>query len=1772
MSNLNSEDILHSHDDADNSSTLDSISTIRRLRTKLLDLTGSNRLLNFKYTRRTIRFVSPNSDQLHSILSRGDSINLKYIPLPEIEENATPSAKDCAVQLDISTSYDVTTSDETADDLQTLLFPKDLERVARILYNDNKLAVEESGNHSLYLVNGFLQYHSSENTDAPSQVAPLLIIPVSLNRVGVNPTTGLYTYSLKALDEDELVHENNCLREKLNYEFGFQLPKFEENFTPSDYFKVVTDACSQRKNWSVLPQLTLCLLSFKKISLWSDLDIDKNPEILDHPLMKKIFGFGNTDQLSNEGSSDEYEIDSHPLAELPIIYDADSSQHSALIDALEGKNLVIVGPPGTGKSQTITNLIALGMSQGKRVLFVSEKKAALEVVYKRLELAGLSPFCLELHSNKSSKKDVLDSLEKRMIYRSLKTKELSEELTNLRNMKKRLNSYASTVNQSIGISGDTSLHKIIWKLEKNRQSLGNIADALQLITWEEAFNWNQQDLNQRRQLINEYVSSCTSLDVELDEHPLNGVKIHSSSPSEKRLIENTIIKIITAFDGLIASLNSFETTFDSFSLNACKEWLDKLEMPQSISMESPITIRDCEAKSFNQFSTHLIESTYRQIQALDILLRESKKIHLPRLAEIEMLPLSGRLCENISISQLHNLRSEIESALKCLASLTQFCTLEKLKAFSESLNFKLDRLDYSTSVIGELKLQVNSILSNLNVTQFSPFIGSADFASIKHAINETKLASDELEKTTNILKPLCNDLKLKQNDSNYSDILHNFKIIFEKYPSILLEINLDNAETFTTLASLELICLKQKNPSLNFKLDSLPSVVALETLIQKIRSPNLWSFFSNSYRHAKKSYNRMLLNERIPVDSHEVTELIEWCKLRDKFIENHSDTPLLIDLITNSHRTDELNALIEWYRKIRSLLQRTLIETSNSIFPTNESIISIIKNSPSIDRTLSLRTTISNNLETLTQAVTSLENLSVCSKSVVSNDVSFENLALSSSAWENSLILLKKLGYSNQINSCHDLRTALNEQLHEINQILSRYSHASTLNYSLREIQSFAEAHKNYIALYDQLCTNELLKSLELDDHLLNIDKLNLLKNSFAQALSIKELNLPTEFECIILHDITKIDSVRLFFKELIDYSNEIRVETQTLMSAGLSHENLNQDSDVFEICKVEKTKKDLEEILINLDALENWSTYCVTKDECFSLGLSELILIFESNKFPSNLLIDAFDYIYHNSCINAVYKEIPKRSLPSGSTLDDLRSRFAELDQKIVNLNGSQLAFEIARREIPLGRRAAKASDQTGLVLIQHEISKKKRHIPIRKLLTQAGEAAQALKPCFLMSPLAVAQYIPKGTIHFDLLIIDEASQMRLPESFGSILRSKQMVVVGDPKQLPPTNFFEKNDDDIDDNDEIAAIEDGVESILDRCMQVFNTPRLLRWHYRSHHESLISFSNYHFYDNRLIVMPSYQTLDPSIGLQHHYIADAIYLDRTNRIEAERLVEAVEAELLKRTTYSVGIVALNNPQRDLINELFQQRLNENSALREIVEQLDTAGHEVFIKNLENVQGDERDVIFISTVYGKPPSSSVVRQTFGPINGASGWRRLNVLFTRARRRIELYTSLRSEDIVISEKSALGLKVLKNYLYFAETKEINRIHTYTGEADSPFETAVADFLIRNGYEVQLQLGVNGFWIDIVVKHPENMNTYLAAIECDGATYHSSRSARDRDRIRQTLLENQGWKGKIFRIWSTDWFNSPLKQGNKLLDFLADLRFNASDSLQCSSEANR
>jgi very-short-patch-repair endonuclease/DNA polymerase III delta prime subunit len=443
-------------------------------------------------------------------------------------------------------------------------------------------------------------------------------------------------------------------------------------------------------------------------------------------------------------------------------------------------------------------------------------------------------------------------------------------------------------------------------------------------------------------------------------------------------------------------------------------------------------------------------------------------------------------------------------------------------------------------------------------------------------------------------------------------------------------------------------------------------------------------------------------------------------------------------------------------------------------------------------------------------------------------------------------------------------------------------------------------------------------------------------------------------------------------------------------------------------------------------------------------------------------------------------------------------------------------------------------------IAIIRREMNKKRRLMPIRKLIKEAGRAIQQIKPVFMMSPMSVATYLEQQAVDFDVVIFDEASQVKVVDAMGALLRGKQAVVVGDTKQMPPTDFFSRALE-LDEDEAEASQTADIESILGMFLAQGAPERMLRWHYRSRHDSLIAVSNEEFYEGKLMIFPSPGVNPYASGLKFRHLPDTTYDrggSRTNAGEARAVAEAVMLHARERPQLTLGVVAFSTAQRDCLLLEVERLRRENPETEAFFTAERADGETFFIKNLENVQGDERDIIFISIGYGMTAAGRL-SQSFGPINREGGERRLNVLITRSRLGMEVFANFTGDMLQTTATTPFGVRALKNFLTFAESGNLQRHHETGRSADSPFEKQVLAAITAMGYEVEPQVGSAGFFIDLAVRDPGKPGRYALAVECDGASYHSSASARDRDRLRQDVLEGLGWR--FHRIWSTDWFRN-------------------------------
>jgi very-short-patch-repair endonuclease len=538
------------------------------------------------------------------------------------------------------------------------------------------------------------------------------------------------------------------------------------------------------------------------------------------------------------------------------------------------------------------------------------------------------------------------------------------------------------------------------------------------------------------------------------------------------------------------------------------------------------------------------------------------------------------------------------------------------------------------------------------------------------------------------------------------------------------------------------------------------------------------------------------------------------------------------------------------------------------------------------------------------------------------------------------------------------------------------------------------------------------------------------------------------------------------------------------------------------------------------------WCACQQALDVARDAGLSDLVERIVTGEIAAEAAADALEVGYARWWIDAVVDAEPALRGFVSERHEETIARFRKADERVARLSRAVVARRLGERIPP---RTAFGSD-VEFGLLNHEISKKKRHLPLRQLFSRMPNALQKIAPCMMMSPLSIAQFLPAEAKPFD-----EASQIPVWDAVGAIARGAQVIVAGDPKQLPPTSFFDRSASDDGDADDIEDLE----SILDECLGASVPFKRLAWHYRSRRESLIAFSNERYYDGQLVTFPAPETQDRAVRYVH--VPDGVYErggGRVNRAEAQSVVDEVTRRLLAAgARESLGVVTFNSEQQRLIENLLDAARRAHPSIEPFF--ASTAREPVFVKNLESVQGDERDVILFSVGYG-PDASGRVAQNFGPLNRDGGPRRLNVAITRARSELLVFATLRPEQIDLSRSRAAGVRDFKHFLEFAERGAqalAQAAAPLDRDADSDFEREVRAGLEAQGWSVHPQVGVSGLRIDLGVVHPQAPGRYLAGVECDGATYHRSATARDRDRLRQAALENLGWR--ILRVWSTDWW---------------------------------
>ena len=1716
---------------------------IEEARKKLLDMSMRNSLLNFKHSSSSIRhcrIVDANVNYVFSRLLNGGEFLLKHLPeipsepqdeqtpefkqaleralvcdekylkqLEKLEENDDDNLKEkiirelkdrireqlglperkapnytafrWAKEIGINPDYDNKISIENPNrenkpELQTLFFEdefnKKIKNIQRIIKSDN----EEKGANTFYVAVGFLEWTVSPTSSEDIKQAPLLLIRLNFieNKEKKQKTKKDKSINYYVEAADTSIQVNLPLQKKLK-EYNIILPEFTGEDTPDSYFSKVEETIKSQKGWRVRRYITVGRFIFSRIAMYEDLDTSKNWNYTGNSGITQIFR-----PKPGAPTSSDYDIDKDEEAkESILISPADISQHTTIIEANKGKSMVIQGPPGTGKSQTITNLIANALYQGKKVLFVSEKKAALDVVHKRLKNAKLEDFCLELHSDKTNKKNIVENLKSnytkyfgRNIDEPLISKKTLDLLKNRKNQLREYYDFLQTPVENVdvesvynkNVNSRVSICDIIWKIK----DIENILKS-------EATNFYSSNLSTSGPIsANRFNEIHRELD-ELSSAYIAFTDSFQNSPNTFYFDFNNIKS--SDVEAIFKKLQQLLYLIDKVAPNIQNKLSDFL-MPECITIDSILNLSEWgnsiqELRNSFKIDHAILRflNTREKIEQLDEILNDIK----------EYAGYKREVDKNVSgDNAVSFFKTCVEKQHICKTLQNYSLSYEQYK-INDFLNLKKDLISFKNNL--HTLFYATSILFNTQSCSSNYLFLTADVLEIIskisfEAFNYLNTKEAKLPSTIIVLQKLLEDKRLINSLKSELSIIKNIdNISYEKFQ-------------------------KQYNEFTN---RGILSSLSPNHLINKFSINNLFKKKVSS--NEKNNY---------------LSELLKFLSLREKINDNENYKEFL------PYSIEKIENIIQASQLYQNLLKLSFTQLGGSVNEFGEFLRNIeIEKLSELTSCINSFTPSSLNYGELEKCFSNCSNLNEYEQTINKIISSIDEYLDSFSNKFKSDLNLSEIGYF--LSNC---------------QKVCDYNHVIKKKICLLGHHEIVEKLKNKKGIIEIRNTCEYAKKM-----LMNSLKLDVKTKLFSDENEriIEELNKNVEE---VLSDIKQI---KLF---LSDIHSQIRIKYENYVSKAKS---------LFSL-----TFTDYSTILKDLLKLKDYAYcrahYVQLRKQSQNKEYNKIIDIIESieskdiQKELYNRLKECFDYVFYLSLLkeyaNEEWDNFEKEKFSK------ICNEIRELDEKIYEEYQKMLISSLVKNISTYKNEEniiGQSNGQTGLSFIRAMNVKRLR--PLREIIFRAGKAIQLMKPCFLMSPLSVAQYLTPNEIEFDLLIIDEASQMYFEEALGSLLRCKQYVIVGDENQLPPSSFFQKSILDDDYSDDTDDINKENHSILETCRLCnFNSYELL-WHYRSHDDALINFSNQRFYNGDLNVFPS--IIDPTekkkyeSGIEYYYDSEATYKSgkKQNEKEAQNIINAISKFVKKHPDKSLGVVAMNSSQQILLEHEKDILLDEDKSFREYVHKWANTQEPFFIKNLENVQGDERDYIFISTVYGpETPGARIDQRGLGPINGVYGHRRLNVLITRAKYGIKLFTSIKASNINVTQASNRGVVEFQKYLAYAETGKLELGELTNHAPDSPFEIAVKSVLEKYGYQVDAQVGCKGFRIDLAVKHPKNTAIYALGIECDGASYHSSKSARDRDCIRQSILEGAGWV--IYRIWSTDWYHNYDHEIEKLLKYIEEI----------------
>ncbi|SHK25733.1 Part of AAA domain-containing protein [Pseudonocardia thermophila] len=1569
---------------------------VRSWRDGLVNLTRSNRLLNFPVRKTSaVRIMDPQPAEVvrrlgagEAFTFRGAAVEMSKEPLP----GPTPENRRIAV-------------------LRSPMPHKDMASTLRSLMRKSHQEYLDRGLRILYLAIGTLEWADETGTAFSS---PLLLVPVELENTGPRQLP-----LLRGTEDDPLI--NPALTLKLG-EMGIELPGLgseaaDEIVDPATVRARIETAVAGKRGWRVEDGVVLSYFTFAKEAMYRDL-LENEEIIAAHPVVTALAAGGRGVPVGDFGFDEIADSDIDrvvPADRIPLVLDADSSQRACIAAAVEGRSFVMDGPPGTGKSQTIANMIGALLHAGRTVLFVSEKAAALDVVRDRLTEVGLGAYLLELHSSKATRKEVAAELGRALKTRPVARAGLSDsDREGLLERQEKLNRYVAAMNEPRAPL-NVSLHSVIGRLS----GLAEVPSAPRMAL-------PVRDLTP--QVFGEIMRTAEDLArawrpaEQGSTYLWRGVRPVHAIPARLLAAERSL-------DDLLAVLETNAPVVEAFGFGSLADGERLAALLEHYAARPAVPAR------------WITDATAAEITGVVDRLTDGIRTVHERRGHVALE--AGAPWERIPRAD-----GAVEEALRLLDGMAP-PALEVDELTGDALDALLDRLRNDVWLLGKTQAELADIAAVLQLPVPS------SFPEIDQLLSVAAIANEQDRPEAGWLSPRGRAVARQA----VSDLVNR---------RAALDAAEEAARRFYEDSALEA--------------DAAGLEERFRTQHTGLRR------MGGAYRRDKAAVAAFTKDGVSPADAHKNLGLVvEWQR-----------------------------ALAAW-NDVVPLYRRDL----GSYFAGRDTDLDRV--SRAIDRADAIaarfpRADLTGVAAHLTAGVTPAPRL-----------VSAVRAAASAlGAWRTALHQVIDVGPGPQLLglSLAEVIAWLDRHitaLGTVREVVGRLESVTGRPWTVRGTRTVLALRR----MADEAFTaferdaeqyrrelGELYQGLETD--------LGALRAAAGWVIELQRQAggpLTTAQVEALRHGVApdvvraRVSAWRAKRTDVVECFESFR------------HAELHDELD-----RAEEARALLRELQDDPGGPLEWRAYQKALETLRKHGLEATVDFCVRERIPQDRFRDVVEKAVLTEWVEHVMGTDPDLQPMRAQDRDALVEEFRVLDRRIVDTAVGSI-IEACNRRRPrsvLGEQAA---------VITREAEKKRKHMPVRELIARTRDVTQAIKPCFMMSPLAVSQFLPPD-LRFDVVIFDEASQVAPMDAINCIYRGNALITAGDAKQLPPTSFFALSGDESDEWDEGADDAQDFESVLDLAKSSGAFKSLtLKWHYRSRHESLIAFSNHFFYGGELITFPGADDEGPDVGIEFIPVKGVYRRGgaRDNPIEARTVAERVLHHFDTRPGKSVGVVTFSETQASAVEAAVEEARRERPDLDRYFTENRLDGF--FVKALESVQGDERDVMIFSIGYG-PDEVGKIHMNFGPLNKPGGWRRLNVAITRARYRNEIVSSISAGDIVTSANE--NLMHLRRYLDFAERgKAALALDTSAGgDAESPFEESVIRTIRSWGYEVTPQVGTAGYRIDIAVHHPDKPGVYVLGVECDGASYHSSRVARDRDRLRDQVLTGLGWT--LHRIWSTAWYH--------------------------------